>query len=71
MTSPPSRLVGAHEIRLRLGLSRQRVQQLTHFSTFPKPIAELEQGKVWRSEDIEAWILAHRPKDRRAADKAG
>ncbi|MFI5888932.1 helix-turn-helix transcriptional regulator [Actinoplanes sp. NPDC051513] len=62
-----SRLVGAHEIRLRLGsVSRQRVHQITNYSHFPKPIAELEQGKVWRTEDVEAWILAHRPKNRSA-----
>ncbi|WP_433369379.1 helix-turn-helix transcriptional regulator [Actinoplanes sp. CA-142083] len=65
MSSSSSGLVGAHEIRIRLGgVSRQRVHQITHYSHFPKPVADLEQGKVWRAEDVEAWILVHRPKNR-------
>lgn len=55
------RLVGAHEIRVRLGgVSRQRVYQLTSRPDFPKPVAELAQGKVWASADVESWITAHR-----------
>jgi len=64
MPSFSSHLVGAHEIRLRLGdVSRQRVYQITNYSHFPRPIVELEQGKVWRAEDVDAWILAHRPQN--------
>jgi prophage regulatory protein len=54
-------LMGAHEIRVRLGgVSRQRTYQITSRADFPEPLAELEQGKVWRAEDVEAWISAHR-----------
>ena len=49
--------MGPGEIRARLGgLSRQRVYQITSSSTFPKPYDELLMGKVWRIEDVEAWI---------------
>ncbi|GAA2618510.1 helix-turn-helix transcriptional regulator [Paractinoplanes durhamensis] len=62
MTSERIRIVGAHEIRVRLGgkISRQRVYQITGSSTFPKPIATLEQGKIWAAEDVETWIREHR-----------
>src|SRR4051794_5101952 len=54
-------VVIAHEIRVRLGgISRQRVYQLTSRRDFPTPIAELGQGKIWLSDDIEAWITQHR-----------
>jgi prophage regulatory protein len=55
------RLVGAHEIRVMLGgISRQRTYQITSKAGFPKPLAELEQGKVWEGAEVEAWIVANR-----------
>jgi prophage regulatory protein len=54
-------LMAAAEIRLRLGVSRQRVYQLTQRRDWPQPYDELIVGKVWRREDIEAWIVEHRP----------
>ena len=60
MQQGPFPLVGAHEIRSMLGVSRQRVQQLAMRSDFPQPVAELAQGKVWALADIEAWISVHR-----------
>ncbi|WP_430787192.1 DNA-binding protein [Actinoplanes sp. G11-F43] len=46
--------MGAHEIRIRLGnVSRQRAYQLTSRADFPRPIADLAQGKVWRAEDVD------------------
>jgi prophage regulatory protein len=53
--------MGAAEIAERLGVSRQRVQQLVKRSDWPAPVAELTMGKVWRAADIEAWINANRP----------
>lgn len=56
------RLVGAHEIRAMLGgVSKQRAYQITSRPDFPRPIAELAQGKVWRASDVERWIRSHRP----------
>ncbi|MEV6306754.1 AlpA family phage regulatory protein [Actinoplanes sp. NPDC051861] len=52
------RLVGAHEIRDLLGVSRQRIYQLAARPDFPRPVAELSQGKVWNLTDIEAWLTA-------------
>lgn len=54
-------LMGAREIEDRLGVSRQRVYQLVRRDDFPEPYDEVAMGKVWRIEDIEAWISDHRP----------
>jgi predicted DNA-binding transcriptional regulator AlpA len=56
-------LMGAREIEERLGVSRQRVQQLVAGNDFPPPYDELAMGKVWRKADIEGWILRCRPQD--------
>jgi prophage regulatory protein len=57
-----SRMSRAAEIRQRLGgITRQRVYQLTQRSDWPTPYDELVQGKVWRREDVEAWVEQHRP----------
>ncbi|MBB2947339.1 putative DNA-binding transcriptional regulator AlpA [Actinoplanes lutulentus] len=54
-------LMGAHEIRVRLGgISRQRVYQLASRADFPAPVANLAQGKVWLTSDVEAWIALRR-----------
>ena len=61
MTSATLRLLGAHEIRARIGeISRQRVYQLARRPDFPRPVAELAQGKVWLAEEVEAWLQARR-----------
>jgi prophage regulatory protein len=61
MSTKQLRLVGAHEIRIRLGgVSRQRAYQITSRADFPKPIADLVQGKVWLAEDVEEWMAVHR-----------
>jgi prophage regulatory protein len=53
--------MGAHEIRIRLGgVSRQRAYQITSRNDFPKPVADLAQGKVWATDDVEAWMKVHR-----------
>ena len=61
VATKPIRLMGAHEIRLRLGgVSRQRAYQITSRADFPAPVADLAQGKVWATEDVEVWMKAHR-----------
>ncbi len=55
--------MGAREIEERLGVSRQRVQQLVTGTDFPEPYDELAMGKVWRKTDVEAWIVRFRPQD--------
>jgi len=65
VTGMAHHLVGPHEIRMRLGgISRQRVYEITHYSHFPAPVADLVFGKVWLADDVEAWIREHRPGDR-------
>jgi hypothetical protein len=49
-------LVGAAEIAELLGITRQRVNAIvrTH-DDFPRPVAELSAGRVWKRKDIERW----------------
>ena len=54
-------LLGAHEIRLLLNVSRQRAYQVTSKLSFPAPLADLEQGKVWDGAQVRAWLQEHRP----------
>ena len=55
-------LMGAHKIRVRPGGdSRHRVYQITSRADFPAPVADLVQGKVWLTADVEAWAAVHRP----------
>jgi predicted DNA-binding transcriptional regulator AlpA len=51
-------LVGTHEIAQMLGVSRQRVFQLTAKDDFPRPTAELAMGQVWLREDVVKWAQA-------------
>jgi prophage regulatory protein len=61
MNTPVHHLVGAREIAAMLGLTRQRVYQLSQESGFPEPVASLGLGKVWETADIEKWAAEHRP----------
>jgi prophage regulatory protein len=49
------------ELQERLGVSRQRVQQLIQCSNFPTPYDRLAAGTVWRISDVEAWVKKYRP----------
>lgn len=48
-------LMSTPEIAELLGVSRQRVDQLSRSKGFPAPAAELAVGRVWLRQDIEAW----------------
>ena len=48
-------VMGCHEIAELLNVSRQRVQQLTKEPSFPRPVAVLKAGSVWRRPAVEAW----------------
>lgn len=52
-------LVGAAEIGRMLGVSRQRVSQLTSRKDFPEPAVVLQTGRVWHTDDVKAWAKAH------------
>lgn len=51
--------MGAAEVAEFLGVTRQRVHSLTRRKDFPKPVAVLAAGKIWRRRDIERWDAAH------------
>ncbi|MEU4564391.1 AlpA family phage regulatory protein [Actinoplanes sp. NPDC023936] len=55
------RLMGAAEVRARLGVSRQRVYQLINRPDFPEPYAVMVAGRFWEESAVEAWIQVHRP----------
>lgn len=52
-------LAGLHEVAEMLGVSRQRADQLVRQRDFPKPVAELRGGRIWRVGDIEKWKEKH------------
>lgn len=47
--------MGTAEIAELLGVSRQRVHQLTKLEGFPEPTVRLAGGDVWESADVEKW----------------
>ena len=55
MLLPVHHLVGAAEIASMLGISRQRVHQVTTRPGFPAPVVVLSMGKVWHREEVLAW----------------
>jgi len=54
----PPNLVGAGEVARMLGLTRQRVHQLSREPGFP-PAEPVGRRAVWQRADIEAWARAH------------
>ena len=52
----PEELVGLGEIAQEIGVKKQVVSnwRLRHLD-FPKPIAELAMGAIWRRGDILSW----------------
>lgn len=49
-------IMGVAEIAALLGISRQRVHQLSASEGFPAPYAQLQAGTFWRRSDILAWM---------------
>lgn len=60
-------LVGAAEVAAILGVTRQRVAQLSVSDlTFPQPEVELSAGRIWSREAIERWTAEHRERGTRS-----
>jgi len=59
MNPPAPRVVGTTELGIRWGVSKQRADQITRRETFPAG-TQLAQGRVWETDDIEAWEAAER-----------
>ena len=49
-------VLGAAELGVLLGVSRQRVTQLTGKKWFPPPKARLAMGAVWELVDVERMV---------------
>jgi prophage regulatory protein len=60
MPSTNARLWGAHEIADALGVSKQRAHVLMRHQTFPDHVQQLNQGRIWWRDEVEAWITAYR-----------
>ena len=48
-------LMGTSEVAALLGISRQRVLVIARQPGFPKPLAVLKMGNVWRGAEVRAW----------------
>ncbi len=56
---PEEELVGVPEIAEILSVVRTYVYRLeSEDPTFPKPVAELAAGRIWRKADIVKWAKA-------------
>lgn len=55
------RIMGAAEVRDRLGIGRTRLVELMRRASFPQPIKKLSAGYIWDGDEIEQWIAEHRP----------
>lgn len=55
------RLAGVYEIADSLGVSKQRVHQLSTDTDFPRPVAVLKAGSIWDLDDIDEWRTTMRP----------
>jgi predicted DNA-binding transcriptional regulator AlpA len=51
-------IVGVAEIAELLGVSRQRVDQLTRRADFPPAVAELASGRLWVRGQVERWAFS-------------
>jgi predicted DNA-binding transcriptional regulator AlpA len=54
-------LVGTKEVADLLAVTTKRVHQLVGTGTFPRPVAELACGRIWRTKDIRDWKEKSRP----------
>ncbi len=55
-------LMGTSEVAALLGISRQRVLVIARQPGFPKPLAVLKMGNVWRGSDVRIWLAARSPR---------
>jgi predicted DNA-binding transcriptional regulator AlpA len=63
------KLVGPGEIAERAGVTTSAVLKWRERNDdFPAPIAELQQGPVWRWADVEPWIKSRKKRGRPKAD---
>jgi hypothetical protein len=56
LSEPPEEHVGLSEIAGLLGVSKQRVFELRERPDFPRPLAELAAGPVWKRSSLNHFI---------------
>ncbi len=54
-------LMTTGDIAERMGVTRERVRQLSHREDWPAPSRVIGELRAWRRDDVEAWIAQHRP----------
>ena len=52
------RLLPIREVTSKIGYSRAHVYRLMHSAGFPRPVHLSKRARVWRSDEIDAWIEA-------------
>ncbi|MBL7494854.1 helix-turn-helix domain-containing protein [Frankia sp. CNm7] len=58
---PDDELWTTGDIAERLGITTERVRQLSHRDGFPAPAGRAKHIRYWRARDIEDWIEKNRP----------
>nr|MDT0662329.1 hypothetical protein [Micromonospora sp. DSM 115978] len=53
--------MASQEVADLLGVTRQRVHQLSERHDFPAPYTVLSVGRIWDGAKIRAWAAKHRP----------
>ena len=59
-------LVGMHQIKDMLGVSRSYTAQIVNRKGFPDPVGQLGKAQIWLKEDVEAWI---KKRDKKRAEE--
>lgn len=54
-SGPGLELVGVTEVAVRLGLTAERVRQLSKSGAMPEPLGALGRRAIWEWRDVEAW----------------
>lgn len=63
-----AQLVGVAEIRAKIGVGRQVIQNWKQrYPDFPRPIAVLATGPIWKWGPVKAWAIKRGPSGRYAA----
>jgi predicted DNA-binding transcriptional regulator AlpA len=62
------KLAGLAEVASLAGVSRQRAAQLAAHVEFPKPVARLAMGPVWREADVKAFLAVERKPGRKPSN---
>jgi len=60
MAGELEQLLTGGDVARRLGVSKQRLQQLRGNPGFPQPIGRVGNYPVWRAREVDAWIARNR-----------